>query len=354
MPEYVVNLHMHTSYSDGNGTHADIARAAIKAGLDAVIVTDHNVLVQGLDGYYEEDGKQVLLMVGEEVHDQARQPQKNHMLVLGARQELAQLAAEPQHLIRGVNQAGGLSFLAHPIDPEAPAFGEASLSWVDWDISGFTGIELWNAMTEFKGLLKDKLSAVRYALNFDQVAHGPFPDTLALWDQLLEDSPTPVVAVGGSDAHQMPASMGPITRILFPYEDHFRAVNTHIITSESFNYETEHDSRLVLEALRQGHCFVGYDLPASTRGFRFTAHRLSGIASMGDTITSRESTTLQVKLPQNAECHLLKNGERVISANQRDSMIYIVDGPGVYRVEAYLEYQKERRGWIFSNPIYVR
>ena len=202
-------------------------------------------------------GQHVLVMVGEEVHDQARQPQKNHMLVIGAGEELAQLAADPQNLIRGVNQAGGLSFLAHPIDPEAPAFGEASLSWVDWDISGFTGIELWNAMTEFKGLLKDKLSAVRYALNFDQVGHGPFPDTLKLWDKLLQESPAPVVAVGGSDAHQMLASMGPITRMLFPYEDHFRAVNTHIFTPEPFNHDADHDRRLVLDALRQGTLFRG-------------------------------------------------------------------------------------------------
>lgn len=354
MHEYVINLHMHTSYSDGNGTHADIARAAMEAGLDAVIITDHNVLVGGVDGYYEEDEKQLLVIVGEEVHDQARQPQKNHLLVIGADEEMAQLAANPQDLIRGVGKAGGLSFIAHPIDPEAPAFGEASLSWVDWDVSGFTGIELWNAMTEFKSLLKDKLSAARYALNFEKVAHGPFPDTLALWDRLLEESPRPVVAVGGSDAHQMPASMGPIKRILFPYEDHFRAVNTHIITKKAFNGEAEHDKRLVLDALRSGHCFIGYDLSASTYGFRFSAHCNSGISWMGDTINSRESATLQVKLPQNAECHLLKDGEPVLSAHQRDSMIYIVDSPGIYRVEAYIEYQKERRGWIFSNPIYVR
>jgi len=48
MHEIVVNLHMHTRYSDGSGTHKDIAQAAIKTGLDAVIVTDHNVLVQGV------------------------------------------------------------------------------------------------------------------------------------------------------------------------------------------------------------------------------------------------------------------------------------------------------------------
>ena len=52
MHEIIVNLHMHTRYSDGSGTHKDIAEAAMKTGLDAVIVTDHNVLVQGLEGYY--------------------------------------------------------------------------------------------------------------------------------------------------------------------------------------------------------------------------------------------------------------------------------------------------------------
>jgi predicted metal-dependent phosphoesterase TrpH len=52
MHEIVVNLHMHTPFSDGHGTHAEIARAAMSAGLDAVIVTDHNVWVNGVQGYY--------------------------------------------------------------------------------------------------------------------------------------------------------------------------------------------------------------------------------------------------------------------------------------------------------------
>ena len=64
MHEIVVNLHMHTRYSDGSGSHKDIAQAAIKAGLDAVIVTDHNVLVQGLEGYYRVGRSRVLLLIG--------------------------------------------------------------------------------------------------------------------------------------------------------------------------------------------------------------------------------------------------------------------------------------------------
>ena len=31
MHEIVINLHMHTPYSDGHGTHDDIAQAAIRA-----------------------------------------------------------------------------------------------------------------------------------------------------------------------------------------------------------------------------------------------------------------------------------------------------------------------------------
>ena len=83
MHEIVVNLHMHTRYSDGSGTHKDIAAAALKAGVDAVIVTDHNVLVQGFEGYYKEKTKKILMLIGEELHDQARDPQKDHLLVFG-------------------------------------------------------------------------------------------------------------------------------------------------------------------------------------------------------------------------------------------------------------------------------
>ncbi|HCR71516.1 MAG TPA: histidinol-phosphatase, partial [Anaerolineae bacterium] len=38
MHEITINLHMHTRYSDGSGTHKDIATAAFKAGVDVVIV----------------------------------------------------------------------------------------------------------------------------------------------------------------------------------------------------------------------------------------------------------------------------------------------------------------------------
>ncbi|MDD2922891.1 MAG: PHP domain-containing protein, partial [Anaerolineales bacterium] len=143
MPEVIVNLHMHTRYSDGSGVHRDIARAGIAAEVDAVIVTDHNILVNGFEGYYKEKNKKVLVLIGEEVHDQARDPQKNHLLVFGTERELANFADNPQRLIDHVRESGGLAFLAHPDDPAAPLFKETDISWEDWSVQNYHGIELW-------------------------------------------------------------------------------------------------------------------------------------------------------------------------------------------------------------------
>jgi hypothetical protein len=353
MHEIVINLHMHTPYSDGHGTHDDIAQAAIRAGIDAVIVTDHNIWVEGIEGYLGEGNKKVLMLVGEEVHDQTRSPQKNHLLIFGADKELQSLAQNPQTLLDAVNEAGGLAFIAHPVDPAAPIYNEPDLSWVDWDIQGYVGIELWNAMSEFKSLLSDKFRAIYYAFNPGAVAHGPFEQTIQKWDALLNNGMR-VVAIGGSDAHAMPASMGPLRRILFPYEFHFRAINTHVFTTEPLRGELEFDREQIFTALRQGHAFIGYDLPASTKGFTFKAQGAGTKAWMGDEISSKKGVTLQIRLPQRAECILFKDGTALKTWSDRDLCAHVTAEPGVYRVEVYINYRGKRRGWIFSNPIYVR
>lgn len=343
---------MHTRYSDGHGNHREIAHAAMRAGLDAIIITDHNVLVNGMEKYVQNGNKRVLMLVGEEVHDPTHLPQKNHLLIFGAYQELSSLAYEPQKLIDGVRRHGGLSFLAHIIDLAAPAVNEPGISWVDWDIQGFTGIELWNGFSEFKSLLKSKAHAVFYAFFPQLIARGPAPAALQKWDQLLINGQH-AVAVGGSDAHALPAHLGPIKRILFPYEFHFRTVNTHVLVSNHLTGNFGEDRSRVLQALAQGHAFIGYDLPASTRGFIFTAKGINQTAQMGDSIPAKNGVTFQVRLPRPAECCLIRNGVPLKTWKKRQSCTYITAEPGVYRVEVYIPYYNRRRGWIFSNPIYV-
>lgn len=353
MNELIINLHMHTTYSDGSGTHAEIVQAAFKAGLDAVITTDHNVLVNGPEGYYQEGDRKVLLMVGEEVHDQTASPQKNHLLVIGASREMADLSDNTQYLVDSINEIGGMAFIAHPVDPAAPVFGEPDISWEKWEVDNFTGIELWNAMSEFKSLLKSWFQAILYGFNPKLVAHGPFPETLQKWDQLLE-SGKHVVAVGGSDAHAFQVSFGPIRRTLFPYKFHFQAVNTHIHTEQPLSGDFTKDRAMILNALGKGRGFIGYDLPAPTRGFRFTAQGIDGNTDMGEEIMIKEGITFQIHLPQRAECHLLKDGKVIKTWHKREICTYIATEPGVYRVEVYIRYYGVKRGWIFSNPIYVR
>jgi hypothetical protein len=352
MHELTLNLHMHTTYSDGSGTHADLARAALKSGLDVILVSDHNVWVQGLESYHHNGKRRALLLVGEEIHDQDRDPQKNHLLVFGAERELATFADDPQALIEAVRKAGGVSFIAHPVDPELPAFNETDISWEAWQVSGFTGLELWNSFSELKMVVKGKLDALFYAYYPEFIARGPHPKALHIWDDLLT-SGRRVVAVGGSDAHASKMRMGPLHKTIFPYEFHFSTVNTHLLVPQPLTGDLLADRKMIYEALAAGHAFVGYDLPAPTRGFRFTAQGKEKSALMGDELPTEGGVTLQVKVTRRAEIRLLKDG-KIIKAVQGEAIAHITTEPGVYRVEVYLCFLGRKRGWIFSNPIYVK
>lgn len=361
MHEIVVNLHMHTVYSDGTGTHKDIADAAIRAGLEAVIVTDHNVLVQGVEGYYRISRNpatplrksRVLLLVGQEVHDQDREPQKNHLLVFNANRDVSTLADDPQTLINGVNEAGGLSFIAHPRDPEAPAFNETDISWEAWEVHGYTGIELWNGLSELKTLVPTRLHGVFYAFFPQFIGHHPILEVIQRWDDMLAEGRR-VVAIGGSDAHALNMRMGPLHRVIFPYTFHFRTVNTHVLIPEPLTGDVPADKRMIYEALAAGHCFVGYDLPASTRGFTFKGRGLEASVVMGDEISAKRGVTLQAHVPRPAEIRLIKDGKTINIWRDSQACAYSAIEPGAYRVEAWRTYLGVKRGWIFSNPIYVR
>jgi len=353
MHEIVVNLHIHTRYSDGSGTHKDIANAAMQTGLDAVIVTDHNVLVQGVEGYYRSGPRRVLLLVGQEVHDQVLEPQKNHLLVFCANRDVAAYAQDPQRLIDTVREAEGISFIAHPRDDAAPAFGEEDISWERWDVTGFTGFELWNGLSEFKTYLKSKLHGLFYAYFPQFIGHGPYPEVLLKWDELTLDGKR-IVAVGGSDAHALHMHMGPLSRIIFPYEFHFKSVNTHLFVSEPLTGDAPTDKKLIYDAFANGRCFVGYDLPASTKGFRFRAQGMNKTVIMGEEISVKGGVTIQIRLPSLGDFRLIKDGVVLRELKRQETYTHITTEPGVYRVEVYRRYLGRKVGWIFSNPIYVR
>jgi hypothetical protein len=306
----------------------------------------------------------VLLLVGEEIHNVRRKPQASHFLAFGAERELASFGADPQRLINETNDAGGMGFLAHPIEKDVPIFDEPNLGWHDWDIEGFHGIEIWNYMSSFKSQLaialenlrfKWKLLAylavIRVGLNPEKYITAPEPEALELWDKLLAEGKQ-IVGIGNSDAHGTPMSIGPLHREIYPYEYLFRAVNTHILVPEPINGDFNHDKQMIFNAIRQGHAWVGYDLPHATKGFRFTGHGVDkGI--MGDKVQLDAGATLQAKAPAPANIRLIHHGEVVTSVENKTNLTYIPVKEGAYRIECTIPYLGKERGWIYSNPIYL-
>ncbi|MBN1135819.1 MAG: CehA/McbA family metallohydrolase [Anaerolineae bacterium] len=342
------NLHMHTVHSDGTKTHQELAQIAEQAGLDYLIVTDHNVLVTDAEGWH---GK-TLVLVGEEVHDQKRLPQSSHTLCFDIHEDVTEYADDPQRLIDAVAAQGGFTFLAHPFEHDAvPFLPEPNISWRDWQVTGYAGIELWNYMSEFKGALTGKAHAVLCAYFPALTASGPYPETLRKWDELLQTRP--VAALGGSDAHGNTYHLGPLSREVQSYGYLFRCVNTHLLSEEPLTGDAEHDRAVIYGALRTGRGFLGYERPGEIARFSFWARSGDSEATMGETLAIQGKAEFRVTCPRPAELRLIRNGQ-VVAHAQSERLTLVAHEEGVYRAEAYRRYAGRRRGWIFSNPIYVR
>lgn len=362
---YSGNMHIHTRFSDGEKLHADIATDAIIAGLDFIIITDHNVYVTGVEGYYKNESGQVLLMTGEEVHNVRRQPQASHFLAYGAGKELATYATDPQLLIDQTLGAGGYGFLAHPHEDDLPLIDQPDLGWHDWDIEGFSGLEIWNYMSVFKNTVANHLEglrwknrvfsllvALRMTLRPERYVNGADPRTLALWDEFLAKGMR-IAAVGNSDAHGTPMKLGPLRREIYPYEFLFRAVNTHVLLSEPLNGDIDHDQRLILRAIGRGHSWVGYDMAGRTDEFRFTVQGRN-IGIIGDEMSFGMGATFQIRAPARCRIRVIRHGVVVSEVERESNLTYIPTEPGAYRVECRIPFEGRERGWIYSNPIYLR
>ena len=344
--ERIGNIHVHTTSSDGTASHEQIAEIANRVGLDFVIVTDHNVIASDKEGWYAS----TLLLVGQEIHNPDNE-HANHLLVLNARQDLAPLAGRTQELIQAVERNAGLSFIAHPYEHSGAYSQEPEINWEAWDSQGFTGIEIWNYMSEFKSRLAD-LAATLFFVTLPKAAmSGPYPETLCRWDELLQSSK--VWAIGGSDAHATEYRLGPLRRRIFSYEHLFGSLNTHILITRPWTGNATHDGPLVYDALAHGRAFVAYDGLLPARGFWFEAQHRDQTYIMGDEVRASGPVRFEVRSPAEARLRLVLNGH-CIAEKKGFELSYEGQTPGAYRVEAYLSAFLKRRGWVFSNPIFVR
>ncbi len=207
------DLHMHSTQSDGTATPAELLVRAYESGLDFIGITDHNCASSTADDLPSGDDWPVVVP-GVEVTTYA-----GHFNVWGTGAWYDFRNPSPEGLQAAIDAAkadGGLVSLNHP-KPFGP----------DWvygdDVKGYHTIEVWNGWW-------DRLNNV----------------SLKVWEDALRRGER-IVAVGGSDAHQVTDSAAPksplsATQVGWPT---LWVQARKPLTSDA-----------ILNAIRAGRCFI--------------------------------------------------------------------------------------------------
>jgi methylmalonyl-CoA mutase cobalamin-binding subunit len=325
-------IHLHSTYSDGTGTVPQIARAAKRAGIDVVLLTDHDTLEakrRGEERWYDN----VLVLVGEEVSPTDR----DHFLAFGIDETISRRLTGPE-IVDAVAAAGGFGFGAHPFSRGFEPIKRSGIPFADPDC--LPGIELWSFLNDTGERVRGVRDVARMILAPQRAIGGPVEENLREWDRLCQAKR--VVAIGGLDAHQFGIRIaGHVPLRLMGYKRSFKLLHTHVLINQALTHELEHDRALVYDALREGRCYIANDQVAEARGFAFS--------HMGEELPFEPGLELRVRTPQPAQIRLLRDGS--IAAETDGSELYhSIELAGVYRVEVQLR----NRPWIYSNPAYFR
>jgi len=337
--------HVHTAFSaDGTGSVDDVARAARATRLQFVVITDHNSQAALPAAGYREG---VLVVCGLEKSTDA-----GHALVLGTGALPFGLDGDPVEVARDAVRFGGFVVAAHPSAPDR------ELRWsAGWD--GIDGIEVLNFGQP--GSWPHGAAAVplvgRYALDpTSALLHGfAFSrEALDRWDRLLADRD--VAGLLGTDAHGG-LRTGHVTVRVPDHRRIFALASQYLLLPEPLTGDAPSDTRRVLDALREGHGYLGVDALADASSFSFEATSPGGGAGPGEELPMTGPARLAAESGgvSGARLVLQRDGHAVAEGPRID---YVADRPGVYRVEGFLDGAPRGRGpdplpWIVSNPIYL-
>jgi len=343
-------IHVH-SFLGGHstGTFAELIAAAKANQLDFVIMTEHpqaefDTFAMTLTGTHAG----VLFINGNEV---ASANGDRLLLIPGTSNAASINLQSTQQIIEQQKLNGGLTLAAYPSDSDT------------WKSSAVDGVEVYNLFTNarqirpivlfFDGLWSYRSYADLMFANFFQRPD----DNLRRWDTAMLNTNRKLVATAGNDAHSnVGVSLNDdsgkqlIGVKLDPYERSFRTVRTHVLIKKGNGLTRES----VLQALSQGHCYISFDLFGEAAGFTFGVKNSDMI--MGDEIASTTNSELDVQVPLAARIVMIKNGN-IVDQRQGTNAQFLATGPGVYRVEIYLDNLPAPalgKPWIISNPVYLR
>ncbi|HYK19764.1 MAG TPA: hypothetical protein VEV42_03460 [Pyrinomonadaceae bacterium] len=246
---------------------------------------------------------------------------------------------------------GKLSIVAYPQE------------FKDWNAADLNGVEIYNVFTNARQInpvvaFFDVLWSRRsypeliFALYLERPDEG-----LHKWDEALKHAR--LTATAGNDAHanigvSLKDSSGKtlVGIQLDPYETSFRLVRLHALIERNKTF----DATSLLEAVRAGHCYIGFDFLGDTSGFSFEADNGDERKIQGDEIPLKPGTRLRVQTPVPSQIVMYKDGASFAEQAEVTTKDFPISEPGVYRVEVYLPQlgMVGNKPWIISNPIYVR
>lgn len=337
---YIGCVHLHSAFSDGAESVESIVAAAREAGLDFVVISDHDsdaCREAGLVGWH--DG--VLCMSAPEIGGWKR-PHFLHF-VPGPIDDVD--SSRPLEALETTAERGGLNFIAHPHPAELSIWPSRPVGWTQWQTDAYCGMELWSYMHDVCHLMRP-WQVFTFARRHTRMISGPRPETLEQWDRLCQDRR--VAAIAGLDNH---ARRFALVGTFLPHAELFRTQRNHVQCEEL--PEDGLAAELTLSrAMAEGRTLLALDLWADAREFSFTVSR-SGDAppvGMGQEVRFAPGMVLHVRSPEPAELTIVRDGCTVERRTGTTLIDRPVDAPGVYRVEA----RHRGRPWVWTNPIYIR
>lgn len=317
--------HVHTTRSDERGTLDEVVRAARDAGLQFVVVADHNALTPSEAGY--RDG--VLVVQATEVSSAF-----GHVVAVGL--PAAPGAEEKADPLGRIAAAGGLAVLAHPLHPRRPFTGWGRGSWRGFEV--VSNDSFWYQALQDRAVGRILLAAL--ALPFDPpqavlwISHWP-ADELSRFDAEVAGAAgagrAAPVLLCSADAHGYPS-----------YFAAFAAFSMH--APVALTGDAAADTRAVLGALLDGRAACVYDGVAP-----------AGAVRLSPAGGGQLELTLDTPRRAGASFRLLRDGRAVESAAlpadgpARVRFCAAGCGRGSYRVEGSVD----GRPWIFTNPLAV-
>lgn len=347
MYEYTGSVHIHSVFSDGSGEVPEIVRFAKELNLDFIMLTDHNTLrakEEGFEGFYGNTA----LIVGCEINDKEN---RNHYLAFGVDKTISTRVPAKDY-VRMVKEAGGIGFLAHPHEKRNSHKEYPPYPWIEWDTDDFTGMEIWNHMSEWMENLTEENKYFSFVHPLKSIKMPP-QETLEAWDRLSQIRR--VVGIGGVDAHAHKVNLLGLMEVeVFPYKVLFKSIRTHILLDEKYDFSVKeqfhHFRDALLNALKHGRTFFANHYLGDASGFRFAMVSGNTVHYSGDEFRLEKAAEIKVSVPGSAKntVRIIRNGELFTSSEGGD-VSAVITRPGAYRAEVL----RGNRGWIFSNHIRV-